>query len=460
MQIPKVWVLLTAILSALAVGIAGYFVLQPPGDLLQDAGFSPSRITPNADGQDDITIFSYTLSGEADVTLVFTNNEGQEYVFRSGQPRVKGNYRVEFSGVVDGFQLTGETWEGTLERRLLPDGVYTWTLTAKDQDGHEETKTGTLEIADGDSDLPLIAYFEVGPTVFTPNQDGIDDRVDINIFLSKPAFLTVYLEDADGVQYYISERQGGRDPGDPGAHVFDYDGGVDQSMRPPDNGDYTLYAVAQDAVGQRLVRTATVTIKDSGLPQVEIIPQATGGTVCFEEAPYDEAYYNSANREGEKIPQPETVCSELTTLSVPYGDLLLFHLTIRNYGDTPIRTAGPFPGTVYDFDQVAASLGAYSQSGVWRVGIMCETSQSNYPWRWAVAPLKDLTPVYDAEEDVTYYYLQPGQRGEVWGAIRMTEIVKARNPQPCWAGLIHEDVQIPSNQDNVGRREVYIEPRP
>ncbi len=459
MPIPKIWVVSTALISALVVGLVGYLILQPPGALLQEAGFSPARITPNADGDSDITIFSYALSREADITLVFASQDGTEYVFRDQQRRVAGDYSVEFSGVVDGFQHENESWEGELQTRLLPDGLYTWTFTAHGLDGDSETQSGTLEIAEGDSELPLIEYFEVGPTVFTPNQDGIRDRVAINIFLSKPATLSVYLEDAEGVQYFISERQGGRESGEAGAHTFDYDGGVDQNMRPPDNGTYTLYAVAQDDEGQRLIRTNTLTIEDSGLPQVEIIPQATGGTVCFDTAPYQETYFTDDTSSGEKIPQPQLVCSDLTTLTVPQGDLLVFHLTVRNYGDTPIRTAGPFPGTVYQQDQLASSLGAYNQSGVWRVGIMCETSQNDYPWRWGLAAVENLTAVTDAQEGVTYYYLEPGQRGEVWGAVRMTEIIEARNPQPCWAGLIHEDVQIPQSQNNVGRREIRIEAR-
>lgn len=93
------------------------------------------------------------------------------------------------------------------------------------------------------------------------------------------------------------------------------------------------------------------------------------------------------------------------------------------------------------------------------MGIMCETSQNDYPWRWGLAAVENLTAVTDAQEGVTYYYLEPGQRGEVWGAVRMTEIIEARNPQPCWAGLIHEDVQIPQSQNNVGRREIRIEAR-
>ncbi|HLA45430.1 MAG TPA: hypothetical protein VJZ27_18415, partial [Aggregatilineales bacterium] len=110
--------------------------------------------------------------------------------------------------------------------------------------------------------------------------------------------------------------------------------------------------------------------------------------------------------------------------------------------------------------QRASTLGAYEESGAWRVGIMCDTAESDFPWRWAAAPLDELTAEYDAESDETYYYMQPGQRAEVWGAVRMTEIIEARNPQVCWAGLIHEDVGIPPLQNSVGRREIELVPRP
>jgi hypothetical protein len=74
--------------------------------------------------------------------------------------------------------------------------------------------------------------------------------------------------------------------------------------------------------------------------------------------------------------------------------------------------------------------------------------------------LEELTAVYDEETNETYYYLEPGQRTETWGAIRMTEIRKARNPQECWAGLIHEDVEIPEYQSRVGAREIELVPPP
>jgi hypothetical protein len=58
----------------------------------------------------------------------------------------------------------------------------------------------------------------------------------------------------------------------------------------------------------------------------------------------------------------------------------------------------------------------------------------------------------------TYYYLPPGEQAVVWGGVRLTTILSQRNPQPCWIGLIHEDVEVV--QSNVDRRWVEIQPGP
>jgi hypothetical protein len=458
MPFPKAWLLIPALLTALLLGAAGVWLLSPSPNLIEEAAFSAPRISPNADGQDDVTIFRYRLARNATVSLLFVDENGETFYFRREQRRAGGAYQVAFSGVVAGFQRAGETWEGDLQTRLLPTGRYTWTLTASTEDGETASQSGTLDIVDASADLPLLTSFEVSPPVFSPNQDGIRDRVSVNVYLAKPATLSVYLQDAQGVQIYLSERIGGRDPGEAGNHEFDYDGGVDQGFRPPADGDYTLYAVAQDLEGQRFVRTARLKIENSGLPQVEIVPQSTGGTVCFSAAPYAEAYFTSASVRGQLIAKPAAVCSELTTLTLPVGDMLVFYATVYNYGDTPIRTAGPFPGTVYNFGQRTSTLGEYEESGAWRFGVMCDTAESDYPWRWALASLDELEVVYDAQDDQTYYYLPPGARAQTWGAVRMTELIASRNPQPCWAGLIHEDVGIPPQQNNVGRREVELVP--
>jgi hypothetical protein len=460
MRLPKTLVVLAALVALLiAIGI-GYLVLRPPVALLADASFDRDRISPNADGQDDVAVIQYRLSRPASISIHLTASNGDRYYFRQDERRSAGGYRVLFSGVVGGYTLPGEEIAGTIERRLIPNDTYTWVIEATG-DGQSERKTGTLVVEDADSALPEITAFEISPAEFTPNQDGIRDRVSINVYLAKPARLSVYLEDGAGQRYYLPERELGRELGDMGNHEFDYDGGVDQGMAPPPDGEYAVFAVAQDDEGQRIVREGRLAIRDGGLPQVEIVPQTTGAVVYFGGMPYDERYFTSLDIAGERLAKPEGVISDLTTLTLAQGDLLVFKLTVYNYGATPVRTAGPFPGTVYQFDQTAASLEAYEESGAWRIGLNCHTAYSDFPWRWALGPLDELQAVYDDERDETYYYLLPGQQTEVWGAIRMTEIREARNPQDCWAGLIHEDVGIPPFQSRVGAREIeLVSPNP
>ena len=43
----------------------------------------------------------------------------------------------------------------------------------------------------------------------------------------------------------------------------------------------------------------------------------------------------------------------------------------------------------------------------------------------------------------------------MWGGIRFTQI-EDRNPQNCWAGLIHEDVEVSLRNRNVGSREIEL----
>ncbi|MBN1680602.1 MAG: hypothetical protein JW966_09940 [Anaerolineae bacterium] len=459
MNTPKLLTILVALISVAAVGGVGYVILQPPTPLLSDAGFDSSRISPNADGVDDLVTFRYTLSDPAQVSMYFEDEAGQRYYFRQNEQRNSGDHSFLFSGVVAGFHRADENIPGEIERRLLSSGDYTWVMEAVSGD-ETKTATGTLTLVDSDSQLPVMSAFEIHPETFTPNQDGIHDRVNINIYLEKTAALSVYLEDADGERYYLPEREEGREPGDMGNHEFDYDGGVDQGMEPPPDEKYAVYAVAQDDEGQRIVRRGELTIADGGLPQVEIVPQTTGSVVWFGALPYDDHMFTDAHVQGQVIDKPSGIASELTTLTLPQNDLLVFKLTVSNYGSTPIRTAGPFPGTVYQFGQQASSLAAYEQSGAWRIGIKCDTSLSDFPWRWAIAPLDELESVHDQETGETYYYLQPGQRAETWGAIRMTELITARNPQDCWAGLIHEDVGISAFQSRVGAREIEIVPPP
>jgi hypothetical protein len=448
----------TALIIVLAVST---LIINPNQALIQNAGFEFEVVTPNADGDRDVVPFAYTLARPAVVTIAFENTDGQRFVFRNAQPRSPGAYTVLFSGVVDGFTLPDETFEGEIERRLIPDGIYTWTLTADGtQRDENQTANGTLTVQDGDAALPVITAFTMNAPSFTPNQDGVTDRMGMSVVISKQADVSAYLINPNGERFVIGERETvyGSDAGF--RREFDYDGGLDINADPPPDGTYTVLIEVQDAVGQRTSVQADLTIERGGKPYAEIVGQPTGPDVVFAVRPYDPRYYSSADGWGERIDTPsDSEDLNQNTITVPLGDLLVFKLVVENYGTSPLRTSGPPPGTVYEQTQLAPSLGikAFDQAGVWRVGIQCANSAASYPWRWALGDETTLESMYDPVSGNTYLYLPPGERAVVWGAIRMTELVPAANPQTCYAGLIHEGVNISVRNMVVGARSVLLQ---
>lgn len=456
MRVPLVFLVVGALVGVGAMLAIGSVLINPNTALITEAGFAPDVISPNADGMDDITIFAYTLSRGATIDLVFEHEDGRQFVFRSQDARIPGEHRVAFSGVVDGYTQEGDAFLGQIMRRLMPDGTYTWTLSAADETGARETRTGTLVIAGGDSALPDILEFTVGPVQFTPNQDGISDRAFINVVLAKDSDLEVFLIAADGTRILIPERLEGIRPGEAGRHTFDYEGGVDRNADPPPDGTYEIVATAQDAVGQRVEQRATITIADGGKPFAQILTQPTGVSVVFETRPWDEQYFSERDLPGAPVEIPsDPAALTLTTVALPVGDLLVFKLTVENNGNVPIRTTGPAPGTVYTWDQNASTLGWFEEPGAWRIGIDCTTATRDYPWRWSVGTPDSLVAIEDVVSGATYYYLPPGERAVVWGAIRMTT-VEVYNPQQCWAGLIHERVGISQFNNVVGARDIEL----
>jgi len=460
MRLPIILTVLAALVAGIIVIVAGIALLDPPRALISAAAFEPTTITPNADGSDDVTVFSYGLSRAATVTLALTSDDGTTFVFRQDEARAPGDYNVAFSGVVDGFTRGGETISGEVLRRLIPDGTYTWRLSATATESSEAAEvTGILLIEDGDAPLPEITEFTVFPTTFTPNQDGISDRTQVNVFLVKDSTLSVYLQPREGgALIFIPERIEETQRGEAGRHLYDFDGGVDLGANPPPDGDYTLVAFARDLVGQEVRRSVDFRIEQGGKPLAQIVAQPNGATVVFETQPFDNRYTATREQPGDLITPPTNAESlSMTAITMPIGDLLVFKLTIENYSDVPIRTSGPPPGTVYDWDQFESTLGWFEEAGAWRVGIDCTTAARDYPWRWAVGDAETLTTVQDPETGNTYSYLAPGTRSVVWGAIRMTRL-EARNPQNCWAGLIHEQVEISEVNRNVGARQIELIP--
>ncbi len=401
------------LLAALTLTACG----QKP--LLENVTLSPGVISPNADGKDDVARLSFQLNRSARISITFEDALGRNYVFRNATPlgRNEKPYSVLFPGVVEGFLLPGEDVPFRITQRVLPDGVYTWKITATTDDGETVTQTGALTVENTDTRLPEITGFSVYPREFSPNQDGIDDRVTINLFLQKDVEeLTVYMLDKAGVRHHIPEDERRTPLNTKGFHTFDYDGGIDAGAEPPPNGEYTVYAEARDAVGQRVFVTDTLTLVNAGRPMAYIL-------------------------NAEMTLKP-------TTLVI--SDTLCFTLTVKNDSSTYLRTTGPWPGSTYRSDGNFNALGYAEESGVFRVGLDFDTSLRNYPFRWGIG-----RPGVDLVQIGKYWYLPPFSRSEVTGCVQIVEM-PPRVSLYFWSGLIHEDVEIAAINNRVDPHLVEI----
>lgn len=403
------------------MGLTWVFV-RGDGRLLATVTFSEETISPNADGDTDLTRIAYEITGDAAVSIYFVDENSTRYYFRQDQPRGRGEYQVLFSGIVDGYSLPDEMVEGEIIDRLLQNGTYTWVIEAEGDDGMVESITGTLEVTDADIALPEMRDFTLDTHIFSPNRDGLDDRVEPKFFLVKPVnSLRVFVQLSDGSQEPISEKNSDVRFNETGWHYFDYEGGVDHGATPPPDGSYLIVAIAEDDEGQKVRVEQPLTIINGGVPRAEIVAPPIGDTV------------------------------EYSTEAILVCDTLIITLTVENYGDAPIRTIGPWVNEVYDSDWNYNTVGWPTESGAWRIGIGFENALTDYPYRWGLGDPSELTEIEGQ------YYLMPGQRVTVTGGVRVIDEFGSRNPQPMWAGLIHEDVEIAQFNSRVDVHEVRVE---
>ena len=372
-RIAPAWpaILALALLLPAILLLASACSLRP---LLTDVQVAPARISPDADGKDDVTLITYRLTRSANLSIYFENAAGQRFYFRQERRRSRGPYNVYWGGVIAGETLyQTEFTKETVKSRVLPDGAYTWFIEATDDNGHTQTANGTLEIAGADTTIPELQNFSVAPQVFTPNQDGLSDRVTVTYYLTKPANVTVYLLQPDGSTYPLAEKEREIKPGEVGLHIYDYDGGVDKGADPPADGDYTVVAEAQDKAGNLVIVNSALTIQEGGVPRADIIQAAV----------------------------------EFSPKIIPLGGTLYFTATVENFGSVPIRTTGPTPGTAYRGDENFNTLKWYEEPGAWRFGIDFETNSTGrpYPYRYAIGRFEVTAGQYAA------YRVYPGHDG-------------------------------------------------
>lgn len=381
------------------------------GALVYDVEIQPEVISPNADGVDDVARVMYKIGRQSRLYVYFLDAEGREYHFREGNRRSRGEYEALFGGAIEG--------------QVLADGEYTWVVEAVDEaTGQSERVEGRLTIVGADSTGPELESFTVFPQVFTPNQDGIHDRIAINFRLLEQAEVEVYLRDEQGNRYPVGlpktrwdeeqfslENSPSKVELEPGIWEYDYDGGIDRGASPPSDGDYTVVAVATDAAGNHVLKETPLTIEHGGLPLGEI----------------------------------RTV--EFYPTVVPLGGTLNLTVTVENVGAIPIRTKGPASGTTYTTSENFNTLGFYEEPGIFRVGVDFEGNSQGrrYPYRWQLGRDEELEErIIEGE---SYLYLLPGQRVTVAGQIIIVDEPPKINPY-YWVGLVHEQVRIVNDYQN------------
>lgn len=390
------------------------------GTLLDHVSLDPDAISPFAGSPNRATTIRYTLGRPANVSIYIVDAQGTRHTFRVDQPRAAGAYDALFGGAVND--------------RVLPDGTYTVVIEARDHAGQIAKAEKALTINQADSTPPELQNFTVFPDRFTPNQDGIDDRVIIRYWLTKPARVDVYL--TDGKQRYeVAEKRTTICIKDekfcPGAHEYDYDGGIDLLATPPPDGTYDVIGEAVDAIGNRTRVTKKLTIADGGIPRATITNSGVE--------------WHPANLPNLRLEQGPSL--------VPLGGTLTFTVTVQNIGPVPLRTKGPEPGTVYTTSENFNTRKEFEEPGVWRVGLDSEGNSVGrpYPYRWQIGSTKDLNRVTINGKD--YFYLMPGQRVTVSGSLRIIDKPPRVNVY-YWIGLIQEDVRIV--EDRVEPRQVTV----
>jgi hypothetical protein len=394
-----IYVLVLGLLLMLTLALTG---CGGNAALLADVKVTPDTLSPDGDGLADTATISYRIGRpSSSLTITLTDEKGKSYVFRQNEPRSAGEFQARFTGVVETpLQLT--PYYSTTQAVVLPDGAYKVNLTVESA-GQKDTAQAGLTIKNGDSTPPGFGDFSVfTPCIdpcktthaeritFTPNRDGIEDRIAVSYWLTKEATVEVFLlrtDDANHVKYPIapvSKLKAGR-------HEHDYEGGVDLGNTPPPDGEYLVVGEAKDSIGNDIVITRPLTIANGGVPLAQI------------------------------------VSASITPSSVQLNGLVRIEVVVENVGTVAIRSQGPYSGTIYTTDQNYNQLGFPENPGVFRIEADFEGNSAGrqYPFRWGF----------------TGDTLLPGQRQTIVGYIKVT----AATTKPSiyfWVGLQHEQVAI------------------
>jgi N-acetylmuramoyl-L-alanine amidase-like protein len=194
------------------------FVGSAPVPLaLTKTGANPATISPNGDGQQDVSTITYTLSTTATVTAILRSPDGRQLATLFSERRGPGTRTFTFTA--DG----------------VPDGRYQIVLTATDG---KTTVTKTIALV---VDRTL-SNLRVTPQAFSPNGDGRKDALTTTFVLAQPAAVNVSVEQSGRA---VADVVDGRLPAGPQTVTWNGTAGT----TPVRDGTYAVVVNVTSAVG-------------------------------------------------------------------------------------------------------------------------------------------------------------------------------------------------------------------
>lgn len=385
------YLLIMTMLAATLLGIGGCAA----GPLLSNVTVAPSTISPNGDGNQDVTILSYRIGQPSTVSIWLEDQHGQRYILRDRVRRFPSteHYQLRFDGTVP---------EGDSQRRVLPDGTYTYVVEVYGDDGSVAREQGQLVINGAAVVRPEILDLAVIPNPFSPDEDAIDDVTNFTYRLPITATISIDITDSRGQRYPLLTRQ--EQPF--GTQRFTWGGRTIEGALLP-GGVYTYTITAEDTAGNRVVERGSVTIASAGQTEARI-------TYAY-----------------------------IAPSEVMRGHPITVTVRVKNTGQVPIRTFGPPSGFRYTTNDTFASVENHRWAdrggGYWRVGLGYEGNGNAYPFRWALSNKPPEQWKVPGVED----WLNPGEEVEITGSV---VIYQFEDKMTFFVGLIHEGVSFPATR--------------
>ena len=208
---------------------------------IQAIAATPTAITPNGDGQGDAAVLSYRLTAPASVTVEVVDAAG-----------------VTAAAVLDRAWTRPGEHTVTVDGASLSDGTYSVLVRARTPAGLEVEKSTPLSVS------RALGLVSVTPSLFSPNGDDRNDRLQIGFSLTVAADVSIrILRDSRWVASPHAATY------EAGAYSFEWNGA--RAVGRLRDGTYSAVVEVTDAaVGA--ISAAVPFTSDTTAPRVRLLP--------------------------------------------------------------------------------------------------------------------------------------------------------------------------------------------